>query len=99
MQILQFAMNHDIPYMAFNITEDNCLNCGYIDEDSVFLDNGDKCPCCGSNNIQKPRRITGYLSYDYRYSFNKGKQMECVDRVKHSNFLHKNDIVWQKKEK
>jgi ribonucleoside-triphosphate reductase len=44
----------------------------------------DKCPKCGSDNILKLRRVTGYLSSDYR-NFNLGKQDEVDDRVKHIN--------------
>lgn len=33
--------------------------------------------------FQKVRRITGYLSGDYRRTFNNAKQAEVVDRVKH----------------
>ena len=43
----------------------------------------ESCPKCNSNNIQRLRRITGYLNGDYKTSFNKGKQQEVLDRVKH----------------
>ena len=86
-QIIDFAMEHDIPYLAINISLDNCLECGYTDEHSVFASNGLKCPKCGSSHIQEPRRITGYLGFDVRYTFNNGKQNEERDRKDHSKNL------------
>ena len=74
--IVNYAMDHDIPYFAVNVPNDTCLDCGYTGE---F--NG-KCPICGSSNIQQLRRVTGYLSTDY-HNFNYGKQKEVEDRVKH----------------
>ena len=34
--------------------------------------------------FQRVRRVTGYLSADYRYSFNNAKKAECDSRVTHS---------------
>ena len=76
--IVNYAMDHDIPYFAINLPNDQCQNCGYIDEI------GPTCPICGSSDIKRLRRVTGYLSTDYR-NFNLGKQDEVEDRVKHSN--------------
>ena len=76
-QIVNYAMDHDIPYFAVNVPNDTCLNCGYTDE---F--NG-SCPECGSKNIQQLRRVTGYLTGNYKTAFNLGKQDEVSQRVKH----------------
>jgi ribonucleoside-triphosphate reductase len=73
--IINYAMEKDIPYAAVNIPIDRCV-CGYTSEMN------DKCPKCGSSEILKLRRVTGYLSSDYRH-FNKGKQDEVEDRQKH----------------
>ena len=78
-KIVNFAMDSDIPYFAINVPNDTCLNCGYT---GVF---NDKCPMCESENIQQLRRVTGYLTTDY-HNFNKGKQQEVQDRIKHSNY-------------
>lgn len=79
-QIIDYAFNKlDIPYLAFNFPIDSCLDCGYQDEFN------DKCPQCGSKNIQQLRRVTGYLTTDYR-NFNDGKQAEVKERVKHSMY-------------
>ena len=75
--IVLYAKNKDIPYFAVNIPIDNCDECGYSDE------MGDVCPMCGSENISRLRRVTGYLTGDYMTAFNKGKQEEVKDRVKH----------------
>ena len=79
-QIIDYAFKKlDIPYLAFNFPIDSCLDCGYQGEFN------DKCPECGSKNIQQLRRVTGYLTCDY-HNFNKGKQKETEARVKHSKF-------------
>ena len=77
--IIDFAMDLDIPYLAFNFPIDSCLDCGYQSEFN------DVCPACKSYNIQQLRRVTGYLSTDYR-NFNEGKRKEVLDRVKHSEY-------------
>ena len=76
-QIVNYAMDKDIPYFAVNVPNDTCLECGYRGEFN------DKCPVCGSNNIQQLRRVTGYLTGDYKTAFNYGKQKEAEARVKH----------------
>lgn len=77
--IIDYAMSLDIPYLAFNFPIDSCLKCGYQGEIDY------NCPKCGNTDIQRLRRVTGYLTTDYR-NFNDGKIKECLDRVKHSNY-------------
>lgn len=74
--IVNYAMDKDIPYFAVNVPVDNCKSCGYSGEMN------DVCPKCGSTDILKLRRVTGYLSSDYR-NFNLGKQEEVDNRTKH----------------
>lgn len=76
--LVNYAMDKDIPYFAINVPNDTCLDCGYCDEFN------DKCPQCGSTNIQQLRRVTGYLTGNYKTAFNKGKQQEVELRVKHN---------------
>lgn len=76
-QIVNYAMDKDIPYFAINVPNDTCLECGYMDEFNEI------CPECGSNNIQQLRRVTGYLTGNYKTAFNLGKQDEVSQRVKH----------------
>ena len=75
--IVNYAMDKDIPYFAVNVPNDTCLKCGYCDEFN------DRCPECGSEEIQQLRRVTGYLTGNYKTAFNKGKQQETEMRVKH----------------
>ena len=77
-QIVNYAMDKDIPYFAVNVPCDTCLKCGYTDEFN------DMCPVCGSHEIQQLRRVTGYLTGNYKTAFNKGKIQECEMRVKHN---------------
>ena len=73
--IVNYAMDKDIPYLGINVPIDQC-SCGYRSEMT------DTCPKCGGNDILKLRRITGYISSDYR-NFNLGKQAEVADRKRH----------------
>ena len=77
--IIDYAMSVGIPYLAFNFPIDTCLKCGYQGEIDYH------CPVCGNTDIQRLRRVTGYLTTDYR-NFNEGKIAECLDRVKHSKY-------------
>lgn len=76
--IVNYAMDKDIPYFAINVPNDMCNNCGYTDEI------GETCPECGSSDIRRLRRVTGYLTGNYTTAFNKGKQQEVEMRVKHA---------------
>lgn len=76
--IVNYAMDKDIPYFAINVPCDTCMKCGYTDE----INN--ECPMCGSENIQRLRRVTGYLTGNYTTAFNVGKQQEVEMRTKHS---------------
>lgn len=78
--LVNYAMDKDIPYFAINVPNDQCMECGYFDEMN------DTCPKCGSKDIKRLRRVTGYLTNDYKTSFNKGKQQEVEMRVKHDSF-------------
>lgn len=77
--IVNYAMDKDIPYFAVNVPNDTCLECGFMGEFDKT------CPACGSDHIQQLRRVTGYLTGDYRTAFNKGKQQEVVQRIHHSH--------------
>lgn len=79
--LVNYAMDKDIPYFAINVPNDVCNNCGYCG------DVVEKCPQCGSDDIQRLRRVTGYLTSDYKKAFNAGKQQEVEQRVKHTGVL------------
>ena len=78
--IVNYAMDKDIPYFAINVPNDQCMDCGYTD----LMD--DECLECHGDNIRHLRRVTGYLTNDYKTAFNKGKQQEVEMRVKHGRF-------------
>ena len=75
--LVNYAMDKDIPYFAINVPNDTCMGCGYTDELN------DECPMCHGDEIQRLRRVTGYLTGNYTTAFNKGKQQEVEMRVKH----------------
>ena len=58
-EIVNYAMDKDIPYFAINIPNDTCLECGYTGEFN------DECPMCGSTHIQQLRRVTGLSNITY----------------------------------
>lgn len=82
-KIVQYAMEKDIPYMAYNLALDTCRDCGWSGEIN------DTCPACKSNHIQRLRRVTGYLTEDYLQAFNDGKIDEVQHRVKHHGIVTK----------
>ena len=79
-KLIDFAMDLNIPYLAINFPIDTCKTCGY----SSQID-GDVCPKCGGTIIERLKRVTGYITVDYR-NFNSGKFDEANDRVVHTIF-------------
>ena len=52
-ELVNYAMDKDIPYFAINVPNDICLECGFTGEFN------DQCSASGSENIQQLRRVTG----------------------------------------
>lgn len=75
--LVNYALDKDIPYFAVNVPNDTCLDCGFRGEIP------ENCPNCSGDNIQRLRRVTGYLTNDYKTAFNLGKQEEVELRWKH----------------
>ena len=80
-EVIDFAMDQDIPYFAFNFPLDECTVCGYSGEIPA-----EGCPECHAPDeaINRLRRVTGYITSDYRRAFNAGKKAEVLARVKHT---------------
>lgn len=74
--VIRHMRDSDMGYGGVNYPVDFCTNCSLT---GVF--NEDLCPHCGSFNIRRVRRITGYLSTTDR--FNDSKLAELRDRVPH----------------
>jgi len=75
-RIIRAMFEANMGYGAVNFPLDICRECG-----RQGLHNDDVCPECGSSNISRVRRITGYLSTLDR--FNKSKKAEECSRHKH----------------
>jgi ribonucleoside-triphosphate reductase len=73
--ILEAMREADMGYGAVNFPLDVCRDCGY----NGLVDRA--CPRCGSGNISRVRRITGYLS-DVA-NFNDAKKAELAARRSH----------------
>ena len=69
---------NNIGYCSVNHNRNRCMDCGYEDAS----DNLSVCPKCGSSNIDKLQRITGYL-VGTTDRWNNAKLAELNDRVVH----------------
>lgn len=65
--LIGYAAQQGVSYLGFNFPLDICLDCG---RHGTF----DDCPECGSRNIKRIRRVSGYLE-DLNY-FTRGKVRE-----------------------
>ncbi|MBP7105437.1 MAG: anaerobic ribonucleoside triphosphate reductase, partial [Fermentimonas sp.] len=71
--ILKYAMENNINYLGFNFPLDICKKCGH----EGFYNS---CPNCGSPDIYRIRRVSGYL--EMLDNFGKGKLNEENNRRK-----------------
>ena len=67
-------------YGSVNHNRNRCMDCGYENATADLK----QCPRCGSHNIDKLQRITGYL-VGTTDRWNSGKLAELNDRVTHIN--------------
>lgn len=100
--IIIYAKKKDIPYFAINIPLDFCTKCGYRgvikgdccpncgakEYEEILDEKGNVIKRILTKFIERLRRVTGYLTGNYRVTFNDGKQMETDDREKHSNYMN-----------
>ena len=78
MDIVDLVDKYNIGYCSVNHNRNRCMDCGYEDAQ----DNLETCPACGSDNLDKLQRITGYL-VGTTDRWNKAKLAELNDRVVH----------------
>ena len=83
--IVKMMHDSDIALGAINFPCDRCIDCGY----SGTIDT-EECPNCGSKNISRIRRITGYLAP--LENFNAAKKAEALHRVKHDKIYLEKDL-------
>lgn len=74
-----------VNYLIVNQPVDQCFKCGFEGEFDC-TENGFTCPSCGNHDDQSIsviRRVSGYISAPNSRPFNKGKQQEVLNRIKH----------------
>ncbi len=76
--IVDLMDEYNIGYCSVNHNRNRCMECGYEDAS----DSLETCPHCGSKNIDKLQRITGYL-VGTTDRWNNAKLAELNDRVVH----------------
>lgn len=83
--ILKYAQSIGIHYMGINQPVDKCHQCDFAGEFQATV-KGFECPQCGntdSTQMNVIRRVCGYLAQPDSRPFNKGRQKEVINRVKH----------------
>ena len=78
MSVVDMMDQLNMGYGSVNHNRNRCMDCGYENA----ADHLEKCPKCGSTNIDKLQRITGYL-VGTTDRWNSGKLAELNDRVTH----------------
>lgn len=72
-QLMKVAAKLGTNYFTFNVKNTVCNDCGYISKDTL-----DKCPKCGSTNLDYLTRIIGYLKRIK--DFSEPRQVEAENR-------------------
>ena len=78
MRVVDMMDKYNIGYGSVNHNRNRCMDCGYENEQAEMTE----CPHCGSNNIDRLQRITGYL-VGTTDRWNHAKLSELNDRVTH----------------
>mgnify|MGYP004674881997 FL=1 len=76
--VVDLMDKYNMGYGSVNHTRTRCMDCGFENADA----NLERCPVCGSVNIDTIQRITGYL-VGTTSRWNNGKLAELRDRVTH----------------
>ena len=72
-QLMKIAAANGTNYFTFNVRNTVCNDCGHISKDTL-----DKCPKCGSTNLDYLTRIIGYLKRVK--DFSEPRQIEAGNR-------------------
>ena len=71
-KVMQTAISTGCPYFTFNVPNTICNDCGHISKHKL-----DKCPKCGSENLDYATRIIGYLKRVSRFSEARQKEAQA----------------------
>lgn len=75
-QLMKVAAAEGTNYFTFNVKNTVCNECGYISKHTL-----DKCPHCGSENLDYLTRVIGYLTRIS--SLSEARQIEANKRIYH----------------
>lgn len=78
MRVVDMMDKYNMGYGSVNHTRNRCMDCGYENAEISLQ----TCPKCGSENIDRLQRITGYL-VGTTERWNRAKLAELNDRVIH----------------
>ncbi|MGM9709519.1 MAG: anaerobic ribonucleoside triphosphate reductase [Prevotella sp.] len=78
MRVVDMMDKYNIGYGSVNHNRNRCMDCGYENAQAEMTE----CPHCGSKNIDRLQRITGYL-VGTTDRWNHAKLSELNDRVTH----------------
>ena len=78
MRVVDMMDKYNIGYGSVNHNRNRCMDCGYENAQAGMTE----CPHCGSSNIDRLQRITGYLVGNTD-RWNHAKLSELNDRVTH----------------
>lgn len=76
-RVVDMMDKYNMGYGSVNHNRNRCMDCGYETSRDI-----NECPHCGSKNLDKLQRITGYL-VGTTDRWNSGKLAELKDRVTH----------------
>lgn len=79
MKVVDMMDHYNMGYCSVNHNRNRCLDCGHEDA----CEGEEICPVCGSRNIDRLQRITGYL-VGTTDRWNRAKLAELNDRVRHN---------------
>ena len=78
MRVVDMMDKYNLGYGSVNHNRNRCMDCGYENSEKDL----EACPKCGSKNLDRLQRITGYL-VGTTDRWNKAKLAELNDRVIH----------------